>query len=210
MKSFSSFSLFLLSNFAFAQNYSITSPRSQVVTLQFSLNKDGTPVYALDAGRTNRCLGKSQMGIAIKDDAGFTRDLSVTKADSLGKDENWNTVWGEEKTIRNQYKELAVSLQQKSGKKLQLKIVFRFFNAGLGFRYEFPAQPSLQYFVVTDELTQFNLGANHKAFWIPGDYDTNEYPYTESRLSEVDAIAKGMPRKFPPGRSLVKMPFRLR
>ena len=179
----------LLSNLAFSQNYSIKSPDGKL-SLQFSLNSDGTPVYALTAGQ-QQIVGQSKMGIAIKDDPGFTRDLAITKADSSTKDENWNTVWGEEKTIRNNYKELAVNLEQKSGKKLQVRIVFRLFNAGLGFRYEFPVQPALQYFVVTDELTQFRMGADHKVFWIPGDYDTNEYSYSESKLSEVDAIAKG-------------------
>ena len=179
----------ILSQFTFSQDYSITSPDHRL-NLQVSINKEGTPMYALQlAGKT--VLAKSQLGISIKDDPGFSKGLVVTGVDSSYKDENWNTVWGEEKTIRNNYKELVVNLQQNIGKKLQMRIVFRLFNAGLGFRYEFPAQPSLQYFIVTDESTQFNLGADHKAFWIPGDYDTNEYPYTESRLSEVDAVAKG-------------------
>ena len=184
------FFLFLvLAQLSYAQEYSISSP-DQRLKLKFSVNKDGTPVYSLQLAE-KQVLGQSQMGIAIKDDNGFTKDLAVTKVDSSAMDENWNTVWGQEKTIRNQYKQLAVDLHQNGGKKLQLRIVFRLFNAGLGFRYEFPVQPNLQYFVVTNETTQFNLGADHKAFWIPGDYDTNEYPYTESKLSEVDAIGKG-------------------
>ena len=183
------FFFLVLAQFSSAQEYSMSSPDHRL-KLQFSVNKDGVPVYSLQlAGK--QVLGQSQMGIAIKDDNGFTKDLAVTGVDSSTMDENWNTVWGEEKTIRNNYKQLAINLRQNSGKKLQLRIVFRLFNAGLGFRYEFPAQPSLQYFIVTNETTQFNLGADHKAFWIPGDYDTNEYPYTESKLSEVDALAKG-------------------
>jgi len=184
------FFLFLvLAQLSYAQEYNISSPDHRL-KLQFSVNRDGTPVYSLQlAGK--QVLGQSQMGIAIKDDNGFTKDLAITKIDSSALDENWNTVWGQEKTIRNQYKQLTVDLRQNGGRKLQIRIVFRLFNAGLGFRYEFPAQPSLQYFIVTNETTQFNLGADHKAFWIPGDYDTNEYPYTESKLSEVDAIGKG-------------------
>jgi glucan 1,4-alpha-glucosidase len=183
------FLFLLLAQLSYAQDYSISSP-DQRLKLQFSVNKEGTPVYSLQlAGK--QVLGQSQMGIAIKDDYGFTKDLAITKIDSSAMDENWNTVWGQEKTIRNQYKQLTVALRQNGGKKLQLRIVFRLFNAGLGFRYEFPAQPNLQYFIVTNEITQFNLGADHKAFWIPGDYDTNEYPYTESKLSEVDALVKG-------------------
>jgi glucan 1,4-alpha-glucosidase len=172
-----------------AQTYTISSPDSRL-KLRFSLGADGIPVYALDImGRP--VVGNSKLGISIKDDEGFTKGLKIIGIDSAYKDEKWNTVWGEERTIRNNYRELGVNLQQSGGKNMKIRIVFRLFNAGLGFRYEFPEQPSLQYFIVSGESTQFNLGANHKAFWIPGDYDTNEYPYTESRLSEVDAIAKG-------------------
>jgi hypothetical protein len=148
-----------------AQEFSISSPDKKL-QLTFMINAEGTPAYALQYAAKN-VLGNSLMGVSIKDDAGFTKSLMVAGVDSSYKDEYWNTVWGEVKTIRKQYRELAVNLQQISGKKLQIRIVFRLFNAGLGFRYEFPAQPSLRYFVVTNESTQYNLGADQKAFWIP-------------------------------------------
>ena len=109
----------ILSQFTFSQDYSITSPDHRL-NLQVSINKEGTPMYALQlAGKT--VLSKSQLGISIKDDPGFSKGLVVTGVDSSYKDENWNTVWGEEKTIRNNYKELVVNLQQNIRKKLQIR-----------------------------------------------------------------------------------------
>nr|WP_315817884.1 glycoside hydrolase family 97 N-terminal domain-containing protein [Paraflavitalea speifideiaquila] len=93
---------------------------------------------------------------------------------------------GEVNSIRNQYEELTVALRQRKTPNRLLNIVFRVFEEGVGFRYEFPLQPNLKYFVVADELTQFNLTGDHKTFWIPGDYDTNEYLYTTSLLSGID------------------------
>ena len=100
-------------------------------------------------------------------------------------DETWKPVWGQVSEIRNHYEEVTVHLKQQSTNRL-LDIIFRVFADGVGFRYEFPKQPGIKYFIVTAELTQFNLTGNHKAFWIPGDYDTNEYPYTTCKLSEID------------------------
>ena len=102
-------------------------------------------------------------------------------------DETWEPIWGEESRIRNHYNELKVDLRQvSSGRKMNLR--FRLYNDGLGFRYEFPAQPELDYFIIKDELTQFAMAGDYTAFWIPGDYDTQEYEYTQSRLSEIPAL----------------------
>ncbi len=101
------------------------------------------------------------------------------------KDGSWQPVWGEVNTIRNNYNELLVSLRRRDNRELRIR--FRLFNDGLGFRYEFHQQDGLKYFTVSDELTEFNLTADHKTFWIPGDYDSNEYFYTTTKLSEVDA-----------------------
>jgi hypothetical protein len=101
-------------------------------------------------------------------------------------DETWQPVWGETKNIRNHYEELVVHLLKPGSPDRLLDIIFRVFADGVGFRYEFPRQPGLRYFIVSDELTQFRLAGDHKTFWIPGDYDSNEYPYTVSRISEID------------------------
>jgi hypothetical protein len=102
-------------------------------------------------------------------------------------DEKWNPVWGEVKTIRNHYQQLKIQLQQRSAPFYKMNIIFKVYEEGVGFRYEFPLQNNLKFFTVNDELTEFNLTADHKAFWIPADYDSNEYPYTTSKLSEVNA-----------------------
>jgi len=104
-------------------------------------------------------------------------------------DETWETVWGEESHIRNNYNEMLVSLVQPSHEgSLKMKIRFRLYDDGLGFRYEFPQQEALTYFVVADELTEFAMTGDHTAWWVPGDYDTQEYNFTESRLSEIPSL----------------------
>ncbi|MGE8424653.1 MAG: glycoside hydrolase family 97 catalytic domain-containing protein, partial [Sphingobacterium siyangense] len=104
--------------------------------------------------------------------------------ESNSVDERWKPVWGEESEIRNHYNELAVSLAQKETKR-KLVLRFRLFDEGLGFRYEFPEQKEMTYLVIKEEKTQFAMNGDHTAFWIPGDYDTQEYDYTKSRLSEI-------------------------
>ncbi|RYZ15555.1 MAG: glycoside hydrolase family 97 protein, partial [Chitinophagaceae bacterium] len=102
-------------------------------------------------------------------------------------DATWTPVWGEWSRIRDQHNELRFELEDRSDAHIRVNVVFRLFNEGLGFRYEFPAQKNLQHFVVAAEHTQFHLSGDHNAFWIPGDYDSNEYPYNHTRLSAVDA-----------------------
>ncbi|MDE6778309.1 MAG: glycoside hydrolase family 97 protein, partial [Alistipes sp.] len=111
-------------------------------------------------------------------------------ADRSSFDETWTTVWGEESSIRNRYNELAVTLRQPKTDRTMV-IRFRLFDDGLGFRYEFPDQPQLVYFVIADELTEFAMTGDHTAWWIPGDYDTQEYDYTRSRLSEIRGYMDG-------------------
>jgi len=154
--------------------------------LSFALTSDGQPTYELSfAGKT--IVKQSRLGVELKNAPGFSKGFAIVKTDRTEKDETWQPVWGEVRQIRNQYKELAVTLAQASVNNRQMILRFRLFDDGLGFRYEFPDQPNLKYFIVTDETTEFNLTGDHKTFWIPGDYDTNEYPYFTSKLSEVDA-----------------------
>jgi hypothetical protein len=168
---------------AFAQE--IQSPNGKL-SLSFALSGDGEPTYQLSfAGKS--VIQKSRLGIELKDGPAFTRGFTVVKADTSQKDETWEPVWGEIKQIRNNYKELAVTLQQPSVKNRVMIVRFRLFDDGLGFRYEFPEQADLKYFIVSDEKTEFNLTGDHKTFWIPGDYDTNEYTYSTTKLSEVNA-----------------------
>ena len=142
----------------------------------------GVPEYSLDfAGQA--VVLPSRLGYELVDqenlDGGFT--LTGTAFNSL--DETWEPVWGEEASIRNHYNELLVELKQEGGAVMQVR--FRLYDDGLGFRYEFPQENALTYFKVKEELTEFAMTGDHTAWWIPGDYDTQEYNYTESRLSEI-------------------------
>jgi glucan 1,4-alpha-glucosidase len=178
---------FLFPTAIFAQ--SLQSPSGDF-SLSFKANEAGEPVYGLSY-KGHAIIKDSKMGFELKDQPALLRGFTIVDTKSDEKDETWNPVWGEVKTIRDHYKELAVTLQQSAvnDAKAQItrKIVIRFrlFDDGLGFRYEFPVQNDLKYFIVSEEKTEFNLTGDHKTFWIPGDYDTNEYAYTTSKLSEI-------------------------
>ena len=116
----------------------------------------------------------------------FDRDFVVTGTDTCSFDETWSPVWGEESSIRNHYNELLVHLVQKETSRL-LDIRFRLFDDGLGFRYEFPQGGDLVYFVIKEELTEFAMASDYTAWWIPGDFDSQEYEYEVCRLSEIEA-----------------------
>ncbi len=163
----------------------IKSPGGNLA-LHFSVNHEGIPTYQLSYEK-QFIVNESMLGIELFDQPSFIKNFSVVKVDSSIVDESWSPVWGEVKTIRSNYRELAVTLQQKNVNNRVLILRFRLFDDGLGFRYEFPLQDNLNYFIVANELTQFNLARDHTAFWIPGDYDSNEYYYTKSSLSGIDA-----------------------
>lgn len=164
----------------------ISSPGGKL-SLTFSLSAGGEPSYSLSIGK-KAVLETSRMGIAIEGRNGFIKGFSIAGVDSSLFDQSWKPVWGEVKEIRNNYRELVITLIQPLESNRKLIIKFRLFDDGLGFRYEFPEQKDLKYFIVTDELTEFNLTGDHNTFWIPGDYDTNEYEYSHTPLSQVDAF----------------------
>lgn len=182
----------------------LSSPDGKL-EMSFHLTGDGTPEYTLDYDGSpvilSSGMGFELRGVLKAQKIDYNADGTVSKSDwkpceSLhdgfavesversSHDETWAPVWGEEDSIRNNYNELAVNLVQASTER-RLVIRFRLFNDGLGFRYEFPSQKNLNYFVIKEELTQFAMTADHTAWWIPGDYDTQEYNYTQCRLSEI-------------------------
>ena len=182
----------------------LSSPDGKL-EMSFHLTGDGTPEYTLDYDGSpvilSSGMGFELRGVLKAQKIDYNADGTVSKSDwkpceSLhdgfvvesvernSHDETWAPVWGEEDSIRNHYNELAVNLVQASTER-RLVIRFRLFNDGLGFRYEFPSQKNLNYFVIKEELTQFAMTADHTAWWIPGDYDTQEYNYTQCRLSEI-------------------------
>ena len=175
--------------------------------MTFHLTAEGTPQYALNYGDQKVILpsnlGFEFRGVLKAQELVFNQDGTISKEDrqpcysfydgfkvesveTATFDETWEPVWGEEKEIRNHYNELLVNLVQTSSDK-KMAIRFRLYDDGLGFRYEFPYQRNLSYFVIKEELTQFALAGDHTAWWVPGDYDTQEYNFVESRLSEISA-----------------------
>lgn len=167
----------------------LQSPNGKL-TLVFSLQKDGTPTYGLRYNN-KEVIKPSKLGFWLeKDSVSLLDGFTITDTKNSSFDESWKPVWGELASIRNHYNELAVSLQQTKTNR-QIVIRFRLFDEGLGFRYEFPTQKNLIYFTIKEERTQFAMTGDHTAFWIPGDYDTQEYDYTTSRLSEIRGLFKG-------------------
>ena len=164
----------------------LRSPDGQL-ELKFAV-VDGVPEYALDRAGEAVVL-PSRLGFELLDqddlDGGFT--LAGTAFDTF--DETWEPVWGEEASIRNHYNELLVTLKQQEA---VMQVRFRLYDDGLGFRYEFPLENSLTYFKVKEELTEFAMTGDHTAWWIPGDYDTQEYNYSETRLSEIRSRNESM------------------
>jgi hypothetical protein len=131
------------------------------------------------------------MGIELKNDKNsLLKDFKIADTDTKEVDETWNPVWGEEKQIRNRYNEMSVRLVQDNTNR-QMTLRFRLYDEGIAFRYEFPAQKDFNYFVIKEEKTQFAMTGDHTAWWIAGDYDTQEYDYTKSKLSEIRGLMKG-------------------
>ena len=150
----------------------------------FALENDGTPSYQLFVNN-KEIIKKSKLGLELqKDKKSLLNDFKLVNEVRNTFDETWKPVWGEETAIRNYYNELALTLKQNETDR-NIIIRFRLFNDGLGFRYEFPEQKNLTYFVLKEERTEFAMTGDHTAFWIPGDYDTQEYDFTESKLSEI-------------------------
>ena len=185
--------------------HTLASPEGNL-SLKFTLTESGQPCYWLDRGEKHvvlpSTLGFEFRGKAADPKFGYGETLTVLpygepdnfysgfeveKTEESSFDETWKPVWGEESEIRNHYNEMAVTLKQGVTSRIMI-LRFRLYDDGLGFRYEFPEQENLTYFVIKEELTQFAMAGDHTVFWIPGDYDTQEYDYVESRLSEIRGL----------------------
>ena len=162
----------------------VSSPDGNV-ELSFNLKDGHIPVYSLDY-KGKPVVGESHLGFKLQG-SGMYDCFEISETATREIDETWNPVWGEESQIRNHCNEMTVTLRQTSSNRF-MKICFRVFDDGMGLRYEFPDQKSMAYFVITDELTEFAMTGDHTAWWIPGDYDTQEYDYTRSRLSEIRGL----------------------
>ncbi len=180
----------------------VSSPNGEI-KINFSLTDNGEPMYEV-AYKEKNVVNPSKLGFMLKNTPeqkydnpqqaeavldNFARDFELVNAENTSFSETWQPVWGEESEIVNSYNQMVVTLKQTTTER-KLNIIFRAFDDGIGFRYEFPEQENLVYFTVIDELTQFTMTADHVAFWISGDYDTQEYDYTRSRLSEIGKLSR--------------------
>lgn len=173
----------LISSNLYSQNYLTLSSPSGNFTFTFLL-QEGIPSYQL-LFKNLPVIEDSKLGL-MAGSSDFSQNLTLINSETSSFSETWEPVWGEVKEILNNYNELRVTLQTNDSKPKLFSIVFRLFDDGLGFRYEFPKQEHLSYFTILNEITEFNLTSNHIAFWIPGDFDSNEYIYTKSRLDEIN------------------------
>lgn len=169
--------------FSLAQT--LTSPDGNLV-MDFHLSADKTPVYSLKY-KGKDVIKESKMGFQIRPSFDFSKNFRIVETKEDASDTTWNPVWGQNSVIRDNHKELFVALEQE-GTGWLLNIRFRLFDDGLGFRYEFPVQKELRHFTINEEVTEFQLTGDYKAFWIPADYDTNEFQITTSKLSEVPQL----------------------
>lgn len=175
----------IFSSISFLNAQELKSPNGNLI-MRFHLDSGGTPVYNLTF-KQKAVIKESKMGFILKSDILFNQDFKIVETKLDSENSIWKPVLGEQKEIVNRYNELKVSLLQEDSKR-KIVIYFRLFNDGLGFRYEFPVQENLTHFVIQEETTEFNLTGDHKLFWIPGDYDTNEYTYETSKISEMQSL----------------------
>lgn len=163
----------------------LTSPDGRL-QLSFNLTADGTPTYKMDYNN-KPVIATSRLGLELKNQKSLLDGFKMERVSRSSFDETWQPVWGEQSSIRNHYNEMAVCLSQPddNGHLREMIVRFRLYDDGVGFRYEWPAQDNFTYFTIKEERTEFAMTGDHTAYWIPGDYDTQEYDYTISRLSEV-------------------------
>ncbi len=163
----------------------LTSPDGRL-QLSFDLTNDGTPTYKMDYNN-KPVIATSRLGLELKNQKSLLDGFKMERVSRSSFDETWQPVWGEQSSIRNHYNEMAVCLSQPddNGHLREMIVRFRLYDDGVGFRYEWPAQDNFTYFTIKEERTEFAMTGDHTAYWIPGDYDTQEYDYTISRLSEV-------------------------
>ncbi|MEZ7513961.1 glycoside hydrolase family 97 protein [Flavobacterium frigidarium] len=185
---------------------------SKKIEVNFKLSATGQPTYSVKYNN-NTVVEKSAMGFTLKDKAALTTAFTLEKVENSSFNESWKPVLGEQASIVNRYNELKVALIQKESN-IKMTIFFRVFDEGIAFRYDFPKQKELNYFIISDEVSQFNLTENYKAFWLPGDFDSNEYEYNETKLSAIDNskidMNNGIGVKSIPGKYIVQSPLMMK
>ncbi|CAH0335565.1 Glucan 1,4-alpha-glucosidase SusB [Flavobacterium sp. CECT 9288] len=209
MKKIIFFFTLLVLEFGYAQ--SIQSPSGKIA-LNFKLAPNGQPSYSVNY-KNKLAILESALGIKLKEKPALDANFDILDSKTSSFKESWKPVLGEQSSIKNQYNELTLSLINKETK-VKMNIIFRVFDEGVAFRYDFPKQAELNYFIISDEVTQFNLTENNKVFWIPGDFDSNEYEYNETKFSEIDNskinMNNGIGVKSIPGKYTVQTPLMMK
>jgi len=189
----------------------IQSP-SKELTLDFKLADKGRPSYTLTY-KNKPVILKSNLGIYLKGDSDLATNFKIDSVRTIAFNEIWKPILGEQSSIVNDYNEMTVALYQ-MGTNRKINIIFKVYDEGIAFRYEFPKQANLNYFIISDEKSEFNLAGNHKTFWIPGDFDSQEYAYNETLLSEINTdkidLNNGIGLKSIAGRHVVQSPLMMK
>ena len=205
------FSLLFLFTLSVLSAQSVQSPSGKI-TVNFKLGSNGQPVYAVNY-KNKAVVLESALGIKLKEKPALDANFEILDSKTATFNESWKPVLGEQASIVNHYNELTIGLVSKESK-VKMNIIFRVFDEGVAFRYDFPRQAELNYFIISDEATQFNLTENNKVFWLPGDFDSNEYEYNETKLSEIDNskinMNNGIGVKSIPGRYMVQTPLMMK
>ena len=193
MRSIKTFAL-LLSIISFVscdnsnKKHNIQSPNGEL-EISFQLNENGAPIYSV-LNNGAEVIKPSSIGFDFKDAPSLADSFKITNVDITEYISEWTMQWGEQRTVKNEYNQLKVFLEETSASNRKMNIIFRVFDDGVGFRYEFPEQETIDELIITDEHTEFNLTGDHRVWWIPGDWDIYEHVYNETLFSEIDAISK--------------------
>jgi hypothetical protein len=182
------FAVFLSGCDASEKHLLVSSPDKDI-SVVFAVSKKGVPFYTVQF-KNNAVIDTSFMSFNFKELPSLKENFKIVKSMTTAVDETWEMPWGEQIDVRNNYNELLVYLEEKTGLKRQLNLHFKIYDDGIGFRYEFPSQENLKTILITDENTGFNLTGDHKVWWIPGDWDIYEHLYNETMFSEIDALSK--------------------
>ena len=192
--------LFLLSFIVLISSFSCTQPKplpkslsiqspSEQLNLSFFTDEYGTAAYLLSfKGKT--VIDTSTLGFEFKNAPTLSQNIAIETSNTRSIDETWDMPWGEQSTVRNHYNELSINLQETLAPNRHFRLVFRLFDDGLGFRYEFPEQDGMDTVIIAEELTKFQLTGDHTTWWIPGDWDIYEHLYNTTKVSEINAISK--------------------
>jgi hypothetical protein len=209
MKRFLPLYLVFIVNFVFSQT--VLSPSNKMV-VNFKLTASGQPFYSVNYNNKPVIL-ESALGIKLKDKPALDANFTIETSKTASFNESWKPVLGEQSSIVNHYNELIVSLIQKETN-VKMNIIFRVFDEGVAFRYDFPKQAALNYFIISDEVSQFNLTENHKVFWLPGDFDSQEYAYNETSFSNINTqkidLNNGIGVKSIAGQQVVQSPLMMK